>query len=534
MANQEKRTRKKGTFADIRLPVIRKYIFPGTRLKMILIGGGVALVVLAYALFNIFFQKGSFISNGPLTSNHANFEEECVSCHAPGDSPGSFAAVTNERCSSCHEKYGDKLGVYTYKAHYIYRSDDFDRLRSNPHEQQCYVCHAEHQGRENRLTDVSDKECLVCHRDEKNPQFNSFNDGHPQFEFARTSRPEVTNLRFPHIMHVEEIQKKEGLVDIEQACLFCHKPQPDGKSFQPISFDASCDACHLTTSDKTPFLPVKSGNSIGVETMSSIRNREGARALWAFYTNENEFRVQGAVMQKGPLHHQDPWVMENLALLRKELYPDLGIAELLKSTGDVPTYEVRKLYVEAVKTLRTYADGLRSRPEPEIQRELLLIGRQLDKVEETLRDPYASLDDTKFLLSTAVENPRLNTDDKNQITRVVDNLTKPCQKCHYLSHATILRARADQKTLRRAEFNHRAHILQRRCLECHTAIPFAGYVGNKARPTEAQDNSGIQNIPTIETCLQCHTASNGSNACRTCHEFHPNKNQRSNLLLYLH
>ena len=50
---------------------------------------------------------------------------------------------------------------------------------------------------------------------------------------------------------------------------------------------------------------------------------------------------------------------------------------------------------------------------------------------------------------------------------------------------------------------------------------------------ESMDHSAIQNIPTIETCQNCHRTDAASDRCTTCHAFHPNKNQRSNLLLYL-
>jgi hypothetical protein len=373
-----------------------------------------------------------------------------------------------------------------------------------------------------------DSRCLACHN------YGSFNTAHPQFAFIAKKIPDNANLKFPHILHVKELRKRENLLDIEKACLYCHVPEADGKHFKPISFDKSCDACHLTTSVATPALPVagRSGG-VGVETLGSIRAREGTAALWAYYMSDNEFTALGDRVRKSPVYHEDPWIMANLARLRAQLYPNLGIAALLKSSPDLPPQQTRVLYREAIASLREYASGLRSRPEPEVQAELKRITAVLDEIERKLDDPYTPLDDTKFLLGTVVQNPALSGNQVSEINALVNELTKPCQQCHIVTNATIARVQKDQRILRRAEFNHRDHILQRRCLECHTAIPIAEALASSVNIDESRDRSSIQNIPSIEVCQECHNASEASNRCVTCHEFHPNKTQRSNLLLYV-
>ena len=495
---------------------------------MIVIGGIAGLLVLGYAFFNILVQDSSFISNGPLTSNHANFEQDCAACHTSGSSLTELASVTNDKCSACHEKYGDKLGVYTFAAHYIYRSGDFRRLVHSENETPCFSCHGEHLGREAKITQVKDARCLVCH------EFGSFNEMHPQFEFAARQVPDNSNLKFPHVRHIKEVQKSEDLLDIEKTCLYCHNPESDGRNFQPINFERHCDACHLTTSTATPWLEIKDGGrNPGVETLSTIRRRQRPGTLWSYYTNENEFTRRGNRVRKSPIYHQDPWIMENLSLARRILYPALGLVDLLRSSEDVPPRDAKLLYEEAIQTLRNYSIGLRSRPEPQIQKELVRINRYLEEVEEKLRDPYSSLDDTKFLLSTLAENPNLTRTQLDKFDSFINSLTEPCQKCHVVSNATILRVQKDQRVLRRAEFNHRDHILQRRCLECHTQIPFQEFLSTSTNVDPTRDRSEIQNIPTIEACQDCHQADQASNRCVTCHYFHPNKTQRSNLLLYL-
>lgn len=514
---------QKGFFSDLNLPVSRKYVFPKSRKWMFIIGGGGALLILSYFGLDATVLDKEFISNGPLSSNHANFESDCAACH------NSFESVTNDKCSVCHEKYGDELGVYTFSAHYLYRSDDFQRVRPRDNEKQCYTCHPEHEGRNALITNVPDARCVQCH------EFGSFNKQHPEFEFAAEQIPDNANVKFSHIKHIERVQKRENLIDIEKACLHCHNAKPDGKNFEPIDFEQHCDACHLTTTTTTPWLQTRSRNADtpGVLTLEEIRRRQVPGTLWAYYTNPNEFQSRGGRVRKSPVYHEDPWIVENLKLLRKIMYPDLGLVDLLQASGDVPPEQTRHVYREAIQTLTAYADELRGRPERVVQNDLNQIYRLVDTIERKLKDPYTPLDATKFLLSTVEPNPDFSRDELNQFNNFVDQLTEPCQQCHVVSNATIARAQPNQRVLTRAEFNHRDHILQRRCLDCHTDIPIAQFVGNSGEVTTAMDHAGIQNIPTIATCQQCHQQEVASNRCVTCHLFHPNKEHRSNLLLYL-
>ena len=112
--------------------------------------------------------------------------------------------------------------------------------------------------------------------------------------------------------------------------------------------------------------------------------------------------------------------------------------------------------------------------------------------------------------------------------QVARKLTSPCQDCHKLDGMRIAPVEQDQHTLRRAEFDHRAHVLVLRCLDCHSAIPIREYFEGQENVDESLDKSGTQNIPGIASCKGCHAAS-GSSTCTTCHYFHPDKNRASAL-----
>lgn len=527
MANKENDSKKKSTFGAQRFSVATKYIVPNSRRLMILIGGTASLVLLAYLIVDFLYFKTSVTSSGPVSSFHATFEKDCAACHV------KFETVTNENCSVCHEKTGDELGIYSFAAHEVYRSGDFSRVDSAGHDVACSGCHQEHEGRNASITETSNTQCVQCH------DHAPFENTHPQFDFAAMRAADDSTLRFTHIRHVKEVIKRQKLVDVERACLYCHHPQPDGKRFLPIAFDAHCETCHLTPGQQTPPLRIKSADdpsSPGVETLEAMRRKRGPGSAWVFQTSMNEFIIKpGNRLVKSPIAHEDPWIMENLKMARRVLYPTLGLAELLKTTGGFNEKNVKSktpaMYNEVVNSLREYSTALRGRPEPEIQQELGKIDSLLKKTESKLRAPAIAA--FSWPASRAEINPALTREQIGEMNLFVSDLTKPCQQCHMVANASIVRVQKDQQILSRAEFNHRAHIIHRRCLECHTEIPIMQSTADSMALTKIADRSSIQNIPKIEKCAECHNSLKSSNRCVTCHYFHPNKTNRSSLLLYL-
>jgi len=518
---------KKGFFSFLRLPISKQYLWPDSRRILILIGAIGCLAFLLYFAFDRFVQKNRFISKGPLSTYHASLEKDCTACHTP------LKSVLSEKCAVCHELVGDKIGTYSYPAHYIYRSGNRERLKTqSAHQVACFGCHSEHMGRDQQITDVPDARCLACHA------FGSFNSKHPEFEFAAKKEADDANLQFPHIQHVREVMKKGNFSDVEKACLTCHVPDSNGRGFQPISFDHSCDSCHLTATDKTPALQEKdpaNPGAPGALSLETIQKNHDPGTMWAFFINPSEVSKRGGGIVKSPLYHKDPWIMYNLQLIRRTLYPNQGLSDLLTTSGitsESPAQEAPARYQEALQTLKEYAAELRGRPEPEVQADLKRIDDLIKVVERKINNPTAAMDMTPFEKPLQL-NPKLSKEQVEALKTFALDLTEPCRKCHIVSDASIQRVQTDQKVLHRAEFSHRAHILQRRCLDCHTTIPIAESLKSTGTIDPSKDNSAIQNIPTIDTCKQCHRPDLVSNRCVKCHEFHPNKVNRSQLLLYM-
>jgi len=540
--------KKKGTFGVARLPVALKYVLLDNRRMMLLIGGGGCLALLLYFLADFFLLKSNFTASGPVSTYHATFEKNCKKCHDT-----KSREVTDENCSVCHEKAGAKADsvmlaaaqtVYTFDSHYLYRSMDWSRVPSkikeyDSRQMPCYACHPEHLGRQARITEVPDNRCLDCH------QYGSFNKNHPEFDVIAGIMPDDTPLRVPddstlkftHINHIAKyIPRIRQEVEVERVCLYCHNPQPEGKSFQPIEFDNHCSGSKCHINDAISDLPIKSANTpVGVDTLGAIRRRGGVGTQWATYMNPRIFEISGdrTMVSKQRIEHEDPWVTENLKRLRRQLYPDLEFAELLKASGRLMSQTDQALtttvYQEALQSLQTYADGLRSRLEPEIQDDLDRVEGQIKNAQRMLRDQMNAGATPRFMPDPAAPNPN------PEIEELVSKLTEACQKCHVVTKASIQRVAKDQRVLARAEFDHRAHILDRRCLECHIEIPIlrAASGDTIAKASSKAYGALIQNVPGIENCRECHNPGQSSNRCVTCHYFHPNKTNRSSLSLYL-
>ncbi len=522
MAKQKDESRKKGTFGDVRLPVTKEYVFPVSRKQMMMLGGiGCALIALYYAADAVLLNN-TFISSGDLSSNHSQFESNCASCHQ------SFAGVTDSKCSTCHEKANDKLGVYTFSAHYLYRSEDAGRIgtakkKHASDEQRCANCHPDHKGREAAITRTPDSKCASCH-------FSSFNKNHPEFAFARTNTPDDSTLKMTHVLHTKEVLKLLKTPNAEQACLYCHEAQPDGKGFKSLDFDAHCGDCHLTANVETSSLAIKDAanpSSIGVETLEMIQRRRGPGTTWAFYTNPNEFTVSGSRVKKSPVYHRDPWVLENLKQLYRIMHSDSTLADLLAASGQGTTRSKEEVYHEAIKTLQEYVIGLRSHPEAEIQRELTMIDSLLKAAQRRI-----SFGDMLPELPGLAQSVKAVT-QRQEIDDFAQKLAKPCLECHYVQGASILNVKASQRSFLRAEFDHRAHIIQRRCLDCHNVIPVERAIAGDTTGVAAIDKASTHNIPKLDNCTECHTQSAGLSNCVSCHFMHPNKQNRGSLQLYV-
>ncbi len=192
----------------------------------------------------------------------------------------------------------------------------------------------------------------------------------------------------------------------------------------------------------------------------------------------------------------------------------------------MPELATEPLYLQAIARLRQQVNGLRGSPEPEVQQELKRLEALLAVAEGRVRESATKPPVGPFL-EPAGGRSALPAERAAELRQLALDLTGPCQQCHVVEDAAILRAGSDRRVLERSRFSHRTHLLQRPfCTDCHSAIP--GLAEGEGRGSSAAtaaasplDDPHVRNVPKIAVCRQCHTPSEASNRCVTCHLFHP-------------
>ena len=519
---------KKGTFSRDRLPVARDYAPRRSRRGMVLIGLGLTVVFAGVVAWSLLFRSGSFVAGGPLSSAHSTIENDCSRCHRPvtlqsGLGGVRTGAVEDSRCMDCHRSGPAKIGLYSLARHFVYARAETTDLshkltRYAGERTDCASCHPEHRGRLAALTQVTDANCLSCHR------YGSFTQRHPEFDFLAEHVPDDSTLVFTHTHHTQIIYDKYGLLN---PCQYCHVPARDGKGFMPIRFEPHCGECHMDGSRGTGLLPVATGDQVGVETLDTIKARGEPGTYWAHVANPSEYSSLGPTLYgKTAVVHRDPWVLENLRALRRSLYPGLGMADVLDTYGIASNESPALLYREVADRLGQYASALNARREQAVRQDLTVFFRNnLNRARRQIADPSSFLPAAPFLSLYQSAVPSLTAGKRQAMLTLADSLTSTCRLCHLVENASIARVQKDQRALIRARFDHSAHS-NIDCLDCHSRIPLqledlAAYT-KKPLPRSAEAAS-IQNLPGIKVCQECHRPGKVSSACTTCHDFHPGK-----------
>lgn len=487
---------RKPALGEKPIPPAQTYLFPHKALGYFRFALLTALAVLLIFTADLFFGNGKTVLPGPLASSHANFGNDCAKCHT------TFGQVEDAKCSACHEKSSGQFAVgsnqypniqiskypkYSFQSHYIYRSDSLTRSRSarvRHNEQPCRVCHLEHRGHDTKLAAVTNAACANCH-------FENFTKHHPEFQFARTQTPDDSTLKFTHIKHVAELRKlsRAQYPNTQATCSYCHEPEPDGKLFKPISFDRHCNACHLVNT-LTPPLPLAAkNNGAGVHTLEELLARNEVATQWAHVANPNDFRLAGETRLIKRVAHRDPWMLWHL---------EQGTEGKAQRAGG------NESVIENKFTNIHYALAiLRMTPDKNLH-------AQLARADTVLRRLQAS----------ALPIPHPNPSISPALNPLAEKIAKPCVECHYLSGPGVLAVNGEQEVLRRANFDHSAHLVQSQCLDCHVKIDVEK-VGADSLLAVRRDRASVQNLPEIAKCRQCHAEEKAAVDCARCHEFHP-------------
>lgn len=211
---------------------------------------------------------------GELSNQHRFFARHCATCHQ-----GAFTRVADAACLSCHGGISSHIAM----------TADLGSARAHVGGTRCGECHEEHRGKDS-LVIREDAFCVGCHKSlaEEAPKtgildVQGFPDGHPQFRATvvadaagprfekveighKPKRVDHPNLTFLHAVHLVETGYP-ALGDKQMVCADCHKPEPSGQGFLPITYKSQCQRCHQLRFDVAlPWAEVPHGDDAGIET----------------------------------------------------------------------------------------------------------------------------------------------------------------------------------------------------------------------------------------------------------------------------
>lgn len=255
------------------------------------------------------FRWTHLASHGELARPHAMWESRCEACHVPlTPVNGSRWAPLNAgsrasdgRCLGCHAA-ADHPGA----GHAVSRPADAVA---------CAECHRDHRGRDASLVRLADATCTRCHADLDGhregqagiaPHVAGFPAGHPPF----TQRDDPAPIAFNHARHLApgmpapkggpvltyaqldpearaRYAGKPALTDAELEapvaldCASCHRLDAAGALMLPVSYEASCRACHPLNYDPVaPERTVPHGQQPGA-IVAALRDAYRAEAALA-------------------------------------------------------------------------------------------------------------------------------------------------------------------------------------------------------------------------------------------------------------
>lgn len=262
-------------------------------------------------------------STGPISANHAGFEDDCRACHLdagsdvlkalglrqpsiplgdersrPWDSgvlSRTSLSLMDQACLQCHPTQGLHLPQTTGL---ILRS--VSKELNVVHASSCAVCHREHAGHE-RMALPERQTCLSCHESANQlnhsrrslrvdasviapagenrdlgdggiryivpsrpagslQPFGSFAVGHPAFGYERPEARDPADLKFNHARHAEDDLPLVNGRKLE--CVTCHQPGPGGVFYQKVNYEKHCQQCHsLQILPNLPNLQVPHGDA---------------------------------------------------------------------------------------------------------------------------------------------------------------------------------------------------------------------------------------------------------------------------------
>ena len=581
---------------------------------------GLTLVLTITLLVIIFSstERFNFANPGALSSAHSGLlnekgQSDCSACHQAGDKSFSewfsLATMTSDphssqeglqyQCLSCHFKGDEQVKSLAKLIHN--RSDILWNLPIKEGEENaelletiimasavtaplpplalkmssvlhgqpdafngglnCIDCHQEHQGKDHDLNTMTDNQCQSCHQ----LQFNSFEDGHPEFS---EHTPVETDIIFDHVKH------KKSFVDNQLNCQQCHGPNLSQNNMQLLPFEQSCQGCHeqgskdhhgdaiiknaiimfqlptLEIEDETFDWPEGASTTTLPPLMSLLLagDEELLPILEVLYQSEDEDGAEGdfEFWAEDIAEDEDKIRLANgIKRLVTELCSPSKSAKKalslrLSSVIDLPQSHIlidnlSNLLLSARFTMQVYENIFLPNLANESQgKESLEDNENMDWLSSSGSTAwYLDKSETSVYYRPTIHADRLllhwlnainhykhqkstvDTPISQGILESHSDEIKVCSACHNASSEGINWVAGSAKPVLDGfeKFSHEFHVSDTtknaECTSCHTL----------QSPAVNGHNSSFQSHDK-QMCATCHTAEKVSNSCTTCHTYH--------------
>ena len=372
-----------------------------------------ASVTVALLVFGVSGPTGfAILSPGPVSSQHAPFEARCETCHAagaggPADWFGASLSQSGEtpdsaRCQECHATGRQPHGVDPLELAVLTQSAEARGSRgggvvlalaglgpgpptNDAGELPCATCHQEHTGRDAVLSDVSNRQCQVCHT----LKFSDFGNGHPTFtDYPYTRR---TRIQFNHATHRTDHFTQEGR-DFE--CRGCHNPDRQGQVMLVEGFEADCASCHETDVEVPDGIAFIQLPGIDTDLLTEAGVQIGEWPLLADIDQDNSFSPYLRVMiaadpQNAEAFDSLPGGVDEL------IFPELGGDEEEAAAVGQIVWAIKellyKLSTDRQSALKEHLDSGLRRTMPEESLAMLSGNFDFDLVSHAVRSWFPNL-----------------------------------------------------------------------------------------------------------------------------------------------
>jgi hypothetical protein len=547
------------------------------RFRMWMVSLGIALVALAWLLWNGVNGRNEIYTAGPVSTPHHMFENRCEVCHDKFSGPierlVSFGldrkatSAPDQKCLACHDGARHFFtGSPDLSYHERHQQANLVVEGKPPgHHQHCAECHREHDTTQ-ELRRISSKFCTECHSNLKNSPTDSgqldsltFQHAgatgiadfahHPEFAVHEATdsdspHPDPPKSHGVHLVVSEFIRKgeTESRWQDRAAIRFNHarhlKPRdprglPDARGdFHILSDD--CSSCHRPDAERRYMEPVNYEmhcSSCHPLVFDADRVQASDGRLFRIDWDSNGTGRSQLINELDPDDVHDADVLKDQKSPFKLLVAPHDRPEHVR--GFLTDVYSRKLLGELRTSQQEKKTHSIVRPFPGQTTDALaapvLNPDDLDQVDRNVDLAESLVRSQKFAASAAEEIPGL--------FRTLHWLqgSGGCGFCHESSqdaegHWTITDPNIPKRWFQHAAFNHDSHR-GLKCTECHTISGKTATLQtdtNETSQVHQSSSTGDILMPKISLCKTCHTASlpkarghHGARAdCLECHKYH--------------